>query len=354
MSWTREFVSLAQRTEPFVAVTVIEVIGSAPREIGARMLVTDSGEYESIGGGNLEYNAIRRAREILQCTSDSLRETKMFGLGVEMHQCCGGAVRLLFEKPSPEEVASCAREFESQNSRTIKYLVTPLHDETPSIVLNNKSDYDQVPELFGHATDSLLRAAVPNACVVGDGISEWLVTRLDDLPTNVVVFGAGHVGKALIRLLGDLPFRIEWVDQRSDMFPLTVPDNVAVIDQVDLKEILMNQEPGTFYAVMTHSHGLDYEICLEILKQRDFGWLGLIGSSTKRRRFDKRFVADGIDPFTLRRLECPIGVAAIKGKHPAVIAMSTAAKLLEERQRVLDVEFSDRTASPRNLDSTAS
>ena len=354
MSWTREFATLAQSGEQFVTITVIEVIGSAPREVGARMLVTETDEYESIGGGNLEYTAIRRARKILQINTDSHRETEMFGLGVEMRQCCGGAVRLLFEILSAEDLTNCAHEFNSQNSRTTKFLVTPLEGEHSPLVLNNKSNWEEVPELFRRATNNLLRTAVPNACLVSDGTSEWFITRLDELPTKVVLFGAGHVGKALVKLLGDLPFRIDWVDQRANIFPKIVPDNVAVIEHVGLKEILMSQEPGTFYAVMTHSHGLDYEICLGILKQRDFGWLGLIGSKTKRRRFEKRFVVDGIDPFTLKRLECPIGIGTIKGKHPAVIAISTAAKLLEVRQRVLDVELSDRTGNTRNLDSTAS
>ncbi len=354
MSWTREFATLAHCGEQFVTITVIEVIGSAPREVGARMLVTETGEYESIGGGNLEYTAIRRAREIMRRSANSRRETEMFGLGIEMSQCCGGAVRLLFELLSAEDIMNCAYEFRSQNNRTIKFLVSPLDGESSPVVLNSKSDWDEVPELFQNATNSLLHTAVPSACLVSDGMSEWLITRLDELPTKVVIYGAGHVGKALVRLLGDLPFRIDWVDQRTDIFPEVIPENVAVLGRVDLKDILMNQEPGTFYAVMTHSHGLDYEICLGILKQRDFGWLGLIGSETKRRRFEKRFVADGIDPFTLRRLECPIGIGTIKGKHPAVIAMSTAARLLEVRQRVLEVESSVRTGTARNLDSTAS
>lgn len=353
MSWTLEFATLAECGEPFVTVTVIEVIGSAPREVGARMLITETDEYESIGGGNLEYTAIRRARDILRNTVGFQRETQMFGLGIEMSQCCGGAVRLLFEKLSAEDITKCAQEFSSQNNRTIKFLVSPLDGECSPFVLNNKSDWDEVPELFRCATNDLLRTAVPNACLVSDSDSEWLISRLDELPTKVVVFGAGHVGKALVRLLGDLPFRIDWVDQRTDIFPEPVPDNVAVLEQANLREILMNQEPGTFYAVMTHSHGLDYEICLGILKQRDFGWLGLIGSETKCKRFEKRFVADGIDPFTLSRLECPIGIGTIKGKHPAVIAMSTAAKLLEVRQRVLDVELSDQSGTTRNFDSTA-
>ena len=350
----REFATLVDSGEPFVTITVIEVVGSAPREVGARMLVTAKDEYESIGGGNLEYTAIRRAREFLQNAANFHRQTEMFGLGVEMRQCCGGAVRLLYEILSAEDLTNCAHEFSSQNSRTTKFLVSPLEGEQSPLVLNNKSNWEEVPELFRRATSNLLRTAVPNACLVSDGASEWFITRLDELPTKVVLFGAGHVGKALVRLLGDLPFRIDWVDQRADIFPEIVPDNVAVIEQVSLKDILMSQEPGTFYAVMTHSHGLDYEICLGILKQRDFGWLGLIGSETKRRRFDKRFVADGIDPFTLKRLECPIGIGTIKGKHPAVIAISTAAKLLEVRQRVLDVELSDRTGNTRKLDSTAS
>ena len=354
MSWVNEFIALAQRKEQFVSITVIEVIGSAPREVGAKMLVTENMEFESIGGGNLEYSAIRRARDILREPMNTMSETEMFGLGIEMQQCCGGAVRLLYEKHSVADATAYADEFNRQNNRTIMFFASPLEGDQSPVVLNNKTDWNEVSESLRLASHRLLETVVPGSCLVSDDSQEWFVMRLDELPTKVVLFGAGHVGQALVRLLGDLPFRVEWVDQRAEIFPDNYPNNVVLVEQTNLQEILVNQEPGTFYVVMTHSHGLDYEICLSILKQRDFGWLGLIGSETKRRRFEKRFVAEGIDPFTLRRLHCPIGIGSIKGKHPAVIAMSTAAQLLEARQCELEALSSHRKTVTQKIDSSVS
>ena len=354
MSWVREFIALAQSEEPFVSISVIEVLGSAPREVGARMLVTEKHETGSIGGGNLEYSAIRQARELLQQQSESARSVELFGLGVQMQQCCGGAVRVLFEKFSTQDVAKLAEEFEGLNNRRTMFLASPIEGKASPVMLNNKTNWEEAPEHLRDAANRLLHTAIPNSCIVRGEDTEWFVTRLDELPTNLVVFGAGHVGKALIKLLGDLPFTVLWCDARSDMFPTDIPANVAVNERTDLQETLISQDPGTFYIVMTHNHGLDYEICLNILKQRDFGWLGLIGSDTKRQRFEKRFIDDGIDPFTLRRLQCPIGLESIKGKHPSVIAMSTAAQLLEMRQRILEVELSDLKAVTSSIDSTAS
>lgn len=354
MSWIREFVSLAQCGKPFVSITVIEVTGSAPREVGARMLVTDTAEFESIGGGNLEYSAIRRARDILRKRTGSFSENEMFGLGIEMQQCCGGAVRLLFEKHSAADIATYADQFSRLNNRTTMFFASPLGTDRSPVMFSNKADWNQVPDSLRSAADRLLDTAMPGSYLVRDGSAEWFLTRLDELATKAVLFGAGHVGQALVRVLGDLPFRVDWVDPRTDIFPSTRPDNVIVLERNDLQEILVGQEPGTFYIVMTHSHGLDYEICLHVLRQRDFGWLGLIGSETKRRRFEKRFVADGIDPFTLGRLICPIGIDSVKGKHPAVIAISTAAQLLEARQRELDVQFAVYGSDSPNLDSTMS
>ena len=114
---------------------------------------------------------------------------------------------------------------------------------------------------------------------------------------KIVLFGAGHVGKALVKLLQDLPFLVEWVDERADLFPQEIPDNAVVRHLEDPLEVLDNPQSGVFYVVMTHSHGLDYELCLKILQRREFGWLGLIGSETKRKRFEKRFIEDGVDSF---------------------------------------------------------
>jgi xanthine dehydrogenase accessory factor len=86
---------------------------------------------------------------------------------------------------------------------------------------------------------------------------------------------------------------------------------------------------GSFYLVMTHSHPLDYEICEAVLRRGDFAYLGLIGSRSKRRRFEQRVKQAGMAPELLERLTCPIGIPGVGGKHPAEIAVAVAAELLK-------------------------
>ena len=337
MNLFKEFFCQSPAPDTFVVVTVIEIAGSAPREVGARMAVTTSSSSHSIGGGNLEFQAIKRAREMLKHRDRPDRKVEFFGLGVTMSQCCGGAVRLMFERYS-EQTTTALRDFLKISSGCQKlFLASPVSDnetEQP-LVFGNKDDWEALPSAVSNAARLLLEISEPSSRLVPDGDGEWFVTRVDEQPTKIVLFGAGHVGKALVKLLRDLPFQVDWVDQRSEMFPSDIPENTVAMLLEDPLQVLENQQPGTFYVVMTHDHGLDYELCLRILRNRDFGWLGLIGSEIKRRRFEQRFMADGINAFTMKRLQCPIGIHDIRGKFPAVIAMSAAAQLLEARQKHL-------------------
>ena len=336
MIWLREMLACAERQEPFVLVTVIEVIGSAPREVGARMVVTTHSLSDSIGGGNLEHEAMRQARNMLSDQESPDRQLEFFGLGVTMNQCCGGAVRVLFEKFTDQAARRLYDRLHPPGKIRIEFLVSSLSSDGGStFVLSTKHDWDTVPEAVFKQTQQLLKSSEPSSALLKYGKDEWFLTRIDEQPTKAVVFGAGHVGKALIKLLQDLPFQIDWVDSRDNMFPTEIPNN-TVAHQLEVPhDIVHAQPPGAYYIVMTHSHGLDYEICLKILQERQFGWLGLIGSNTKAQRFRNRMIEDGIDAFVLGRLVCPIGIKSIRGKFPAVIALSTAAQLLEERQRML-------------------
>ncbi len=148
---------------------------------------------------------------------------------------------------------------------------------------------------------------------------------------HVALFGAGHVGKALVKLLGDVPCRITWIDPRDDIFPDALPGNVT-INVSDEPEAEIGALPaGSFVLVMTHSHPLDQRILETALKRDDFRYVGLIGSATKHARFIKRLKARGLDENELARLTCPIGVEGAGGKHPAEIAIAVAAQLLQVR-----------------------
>ena len=148
---------------------------------------------------------------------------------------------------------------------------------------------------------------------------------------NVALFGAGHVGKALVKLLGDLPCAVTWIDARESEFPEALPRNVRRVVTDASEDEVRALPPGADVLVMTHSHQLDLEIVEAVMKRGDHRYLGLIGSRTKRARFEQRLVAHGRSPADLARLTCPIGLPGVGGKDPAEIAIAVAAQLLQLR-----------------------
>ena len=145
---------------------------------------------------------------------------------------------------------------------------------------------------------------------------------------HVVLFGAGHVGHALVRLLGTLPCVVQWVDARDDLFPDEVPANVQ-IEATDLPEAIVDEAPaGAYFLVMTHDHSLDFALAQRIMRRDDFAYFGMIGSKTKRVKFERRLVDRGVPPCRLADMTCPIGVEGIADKAPGAIALAVAAQLL--------------------------
>jgi xanthine dehydrogenase accessory factor len=155
---------------------------------------------------------------------------------------------------------------------------------------------------------------------------------------HLQLFGAGHVGRALVRALRPLPCHIDWIDEREQEFPPDAfasdacavwPSTLRVL-AVDAPEAeIATAPPGAFYLVMTHSHDLDFRLGETILRRADIGWFGLIGSATKRARFLRRWRERGVPDAALQRLVCPVGIPGIPGKAPEVIAASVAAQLLQ-------------------------
>lgn len=144
------------------------------------------------------------------------------------------------------------------------------------------------------------------------------------------LYGAGHVGRAIVKLLEGIACRVMWIDEREEQFPAA--PGAAHIERVNVEPVCAEVElapPGAFYLVLTHSHDLDLAITEAVLKRGDFGFLGLIGSKTKHARFLRRFEARGIAAEALARLTCPIGLPGIVGKEPEVIAVSVVAQLLQ-------------------------
>jgi xanthine dehydrogenase accessory factor len=146
---------------------------------------------------------------------------------------------------------------------------------------------------------------------------------------RLAIFGAGHVGQAVARAFAPLPFDLAWLASREDLRPEAGGTHAEILGEDELQACIEAAPAGTLFAIFTHSHDLDYRLTRAVLARGDFGYLGLIGSRTKRVRFESRLKADGFTEADLARLTCPIGIAGLPGKAPAVIAVALAAELLQ-------------------------
>jgi len=302
---------------PKVLVTVAAVEGSVPREPGARMLVDATRQWGTVGGGHLELRGVETARAML--ASGETRRLERFPLGPSLGQCCGGVVQLAFEVLDPAHATLLAQRTNEDSWRLV--------------ALDGASDLT----LFDAGGKHLLGGEAPAfTCDQGTHIMRgpdgrrWLVDKVEAPHEHLMLFGAGHVGAAIVRALAELPCRVTWVDEREDLFPAQVPANVTV-EATDTPEALAEEAaPGTSFLVMTHSHALDQRLAEAILKRPGFAadWFGLIGSNTKRKQFEHRLRDRGIDEARLGAMVCPIGMPGIEGKQPAVIAVAVAAQLL--------------------------
>jgi xanthine dehydrogenase accessory factor len=176
-------------------------------------------------------------------------------------------------------------------------------------------------EMLASAAATRLFALVPSGPL-------FLFDALRPPPVEIVLFGAGHVGRSLARILAGLPCRLTWVDERAESFPAISESNVRIeVSDEPVAEVAAARA-GSFFLVMTHSHPLDQELTEAILRRGDFSYFGLIGSLAKRRQFERRLAARGISDTVLRRMTCPIGIGGIEGKEPTAIAVAVAAQLL--------------------------
>lgn len=246
--WLSVLAELADKAVPCVLITVTEAKGSTPRDAGTKMVVTAAEQFGTIGGGNLEFEAIGEARKLL-AGAIAAPLVKDYPLGPKLAQCCGGAVSVLLEPFLPSG-------------------------------------------------------------------------------KKVFLFGAGHVGKEVVGVLSALPIEIRWIDERANEFPADMPKNCKKIATATPLMELKDIAEGSFIIIMTHSHDLDYDLVRDVLKNGKFTYLGLIGSDTKRARFEKRLLADGLAEADLKRLICPIGISGVTGKHPREIAIAVAAEVL--------------------------
>jgi xanthine dehydrogenase accessory factor len=277
---------------PVARVVVTEVQGSAPREVGASMLVWAGGQSGTIGGGALEYQACAEARDLL--ASGAQKRVARVALGPNLGQCCGGAVGLLTEVYDKAPVGVLAR---------------PLGEgaEMPLAVAR-------------------LLANARHAVIAPQVVQGWFIEQIAPPAREVWVWGAGHVGRAIVSVLSPL-VAITWVDTGLDRFPDVIPDGVRVLPTVDPVEAVGLAPKSAEHLILTFSHVLDLALC-DALLRHGFGTCGLIGSATKWARFRARLAALGHSPAEIARITCPIGDPDL-GKHPQAIAIGVAVAMMK-------------------------
>ncbi|WP_372833842.1 xanthine dehydrogenase accessory protein XdhC [Puniceibacterium confluentis] len=273
-------------------VVIAAVAGSSPREVGAAMLVWEGGQSGTIGGGALEYRA---AAEALIRPGLSKH-----ALGPDLGQCCGGSVTLLTEHFDCDGVAA----------------------------LGGQPVIARGPGLRPLAVQRLLdraraRGDVPRPQLLQNWMIEPLTTR--DQP--LWIWGAGHVGRALVDVLSPLPdLSITWVDTAPERFPEAPPENVRILPTADPARAVAIAPREARHLILTYSHEIDLSLCHALLGH-GFGFAGLIGSDTKWARFRTRLRSLGHSDAEIARICCPIGRKSL-GKHPHAIAVGVAAQIL--------------------------
>jgi xanthine dehydrogenase accessory factor len=259
LDWLDALAQLRREGAPGVLITVIEVRGHAPRDAGAKMLVGTEQTWGSVGGGNLEETAIRRARELIAAKSSTTEvlESRLNEHARHQHgrQCCGGEVRMLLE-PFPAR---------------------PV----------------------------------------------------------VAIFGMGHVGFELARILSRLEIRLDLVDSRAEQLDqLRLADITAGLADVTVHravvgELVLERLPaGAHVVIMTHDHAEDFALCDAAIRDDRFASIGLIGSRTKWARFRHHLAGAGHSDAAINTITSPIGLPQLRGKEPAVIAVGVAAHLI--------------------------
>lgn len=279
---------------PVARVVIAAHDGSSPREVGASMLVWASGQSGTIGGGALEWEALTRARAMLAVGGVRLdREA----LGPKLGQCCGGAVTVLTEvyAKAPEAEAGVVARGTGPMPLAVKRQLASARGE----------------------------GVMPKAHLV----QGWFIEPVARAERQLWVWGAGHVGRAIVAVLAPLPeVAITWVDVGPERFPDPAPDGVAILPVPRPEAAVQLAPKDAEHLVLTYSHALDLELCHRLLLH-GFARAGLIGSATKWARFRSRLAALGHRPDAISRIACPIGNPEL-GKHPQAIAVGVAAVFL--------------------------
>lgn len=320
-AWLPAVIERLTQVPAVVRIVVAQVQGSTPREPGAYMLLDAAGPTGTIGGGRLEWEALGAAAGMLE-RGERAAQLMDRVLGVDLGQCCGGVVAVWLECFSHP----CLPQLKALAGRL------PAGPVVYSTVIGAAGICNGLLDETAGAAGELRRLprqlATPRLLRSRDGAITFL-ERLDEAYPPVWLYGAGHVGQSLAAMLLQLPLRLQWLDSRPGLFPPTALGCSRVVPQAELIATVAQAPAGTFFLVMTHDHGVDFELCRAVLARTDAAWLGLIGSQSKAARFRSRLRRAGVAHWRIERLVCPIGVEGVKSKWPAAIAVAIAAQLLQ-------------------------
>lgn len=249
LSWHQAIQHCQDNAKAYALVTLLDSMGSTPRNSGTKMVICEDSIYDTLGGGHLEFEITKKARELLANKRDA-QHIEHYPLSSKLGQCCGGSTIALFE------IFYCH--------------VQPL-----------------------------------------------------------VVFGAGHVAKALMPILSQLPMAITWVDPRAEMFE-SCGDyrNINKLVTDEPQEIISDLADNTWILILTHNHQLDFDLVFKALNTSQFPFLGMIGSRTKAKRFRTKLQHRGLSEQQISSLTSPVGLTDIPGKRPIEVAVSISAQLI--------------------------
>ena len=312
--WIETLRSRLRAQSAVVRVAVAQARGSTPREAGAVMLVDAGMSFGTIGGGELEFRAEKLARQMLDASQPRVR-IERWPLGPELGQCCGGSVTLWFERLDAGDLAFFDGLAASIDRGEQGWLLTRSEGTVEAGCVHPVT----------HQRPARQWLDAPPATQDAQTLLEAIV--LPALP--VWLFGAGHVGRALARILETLPCSLTIIDSRESALAALPPGRARQL-RMDAPENAVAQAPaGAALVVMTHSHEVDYAVCREALARNDLAWVGLIGSETKATCFRLRLSRYGVDDARIASLVSPIGLGGIRSKLPSAIAVSVAAQLLQ-------------------------
>ncbi|WP_420566902.1 xanthine dehydrogenase accessory protein XdhC [Thalassovita sp.] len=283
-----------------VRVVIAAIEGSSPREVGAAMLVWESGQSGTIGGGALEFQAATEAR---RSKADRLSR---HALGPELGQCCGGRITLLqevYDQPRLETL-------------TGEVIARPVDGSDMPLAVKR----------------TLARARSQGEAPQTELIQGWFIEPLHRPQQALWIWGAGHVGRALVTTLAPLPnLAITWVDTAPERFPDPLPKGVTALPAAKPEVLAAHAPRDAQHLILTYSHALDLALCHALLSH-GFARCGLIGSQTKWARFRARLQDLGHQLASISRIECPIGDPTL-GKHPQAIAIGVVRDILTKTER---------------------